>query len=151
DELWRLRRFGAAGKLVSEQMASGRTRRPVTVNVDVPATGWAALDCFSKPDRLSEAKKHMEAWWKQMTAHRHGQAAAPGYRQPREAWIVWTDTPSAPGSNNQQSYRTVLDLCGFSTRPVSLGQFVQTPRDKTTLLVVTGEVAPLLTEDQQKK
>ena len=151
DEFWRLRRFDAGGKLLSEQTAPGPTRNPVAVNIDVPAGGWVALDCFKPPDHLAQAKALLQVWWSRMTARRHGQAATADYDEPRDAWILWIAKPSGAESNNQQSYRTVLDLCGFSTRPVAVEKFKQMPGDKTTLLVVPGGVATLVTKDQQRQ
>jgi len=151
DEFWRLRCFGISGKLLSEQTRFGKKGSPVAVSVDVPVGGWAVLDCFPRPDRLAEARKGFTEWWKRMISRWHGQAAVGAYHEPREAWIVWDDALPASEANDQQSYRAVLSLCGFSTRPVSLAQFITAPSDKTTLLVVPGAVARLLSEDQQKK
>jgi uncharacterized protein YdaL len=59
-QLWRLRRFDSRGKLLAEQTAPAPLNASVTIDVDVPPGGWAALDCFEKApsqSRLTEAIK----------------------------------------------------------------------------------------------
>ena len=154
DEFYRLRRFDAAGKLVSEQTSPARANHPVEVDVDVPAGGWAALDCFKKtsvPDRLAQVRDRLQAWWRQWTTHRRSRETTAAYDEPREAWILSLGGGSAAEVSNQQSYVSVLGISGFFTRSVPLEKFLEAPRDKTTLLVVPDGVAALLSDAQQKE
>ena len=150
-ELWRLRRFDSAGKLLVEQTARATLNSPVTIDVDVPPGGWAALDCFGKapgPSRLTQATKALRDWWGKRSVSTPTQDATV-YEQPGEAWILWQEKPSAANTNDQESYRTALDTFGFTVRRVSLPEFTQAPREKKTLLVVPQGVGALLTGAQQ--
>jgi hypothetical protein len=151
DEVWRLLRFDASGRRISDQSSRVRGQNPVTVDMDVPAGGWAALECFKPPDRLTLARERVQAWWKRLTTRRPTQATTVVYNPPGDAWILWIETPSMADANNQKSYRSVLDLFGFSTRPVPFEEFSKAPRNKTTLLVVPGGVGALLSNEQQKE
>jgi hypothetical protein len=151
DELWRLRRFDAAGKLISDQSAAARGQNQVTIDVDVPSGGWAAMECFSSPDRLGLAWERVQTWWKRVTAQRHTEVAKAVYKTPQQAWILWMDAHSAADANNQQSYRSVLDLSGFKVRALPVKEFSTAPNDKTTLLVVPDGVGSVLSESQQKE
>jgi uncharacterized protein YdaL len=151
DEFWRLLRFDAGGKLVSEQTSRVRGQNPVKVDVDVPVGGWSALECFKQPDRLALAREKTRTLWRQLTTHPHTQSADVVHNPPGDAWILWIDTPSAAEANNQQSYRLVLDLLGFSTRTVPFKEFLQAPSNKATLLVVPDGVGRLLSDRQQKE
>jgi len=150
-KLWRLRRFDSGGKLLSEQTASAALNAPVTLNVDVPPGGWAALDGFEKargPSRVAEAMKVLRDWRK--TASTRPQDAT-NYEQPGEAWILWQPNASAADANNQESYRTALETFGFAARAVSPAEFTQAPHEKATLVVVPQGVAALLTGTQQQQ
>jgi uncharacterized protein YdaL len=154
DEFWRLRRYDATGKLVSEQTSPTRANHPVEVNIDVPAGGWAALDCFKKtsgPDRLAQVGERLQAWWRQWTTRERSGETTAAYDEPREAWILSLAGGSVGVVNNQQSYVSVLGISGFFTRSVPLEKFLGAPRDKTTLLVVPDGVAALLSDAQQKE
>jgi uncharacterized protein YdaL len=152
DELWRLRRFDAAAKLISEQTASGQAQGPVKLSVDVPAGGWATLECYRPPDRLAHARETVQAWWRRLTATKHAQASSSVvYEEPKEAWILWLDTAAAAEANNQQSYQCALTLSGFLPRPVKLNEFREAPRDKRTVLVVPDAAGALLSEAQQNE
>lgn len=153
SQLWRLRRFDSAGKLLAEQTAPAPLNAPVTIDVDVPPGGWAALDCFEKAprqSRLTEASKALRDWWGRKTASTRPQDAA-NYKQPGEAWILWQANASQADANNQESYRSALEMFGFSARSVSLSEFAQALQEKTTLLVVPQVVAALLTGAQQQE
>jgi hypothetical protein len=153
NEFWRLRRFDTSGKLLTEQTAAKLSRTQVKVDVDVPPGGWAALDCFKEPpgqNRLAQLEGLVRGWWSKQNGGRP-QEAARTYQQPHEAWILWLENPSEAEANNQESYRSVLGLSGFSTRSVSLEKFSEAPHDKTTLLVVPDGVAALLSENKQKE
>jgi uncharacterized protein YdaL len=154
DENWRMRRFDATGKLVSQQESSASGNTPMDINVDVPAGGWVALDCFHKtssPSYFAQAGDRLGAWWKQGITHKPFRVATAAYDEPGEAWILSLATASAAEANDQQSYTSVLDIAGFSTRSVSLEQFSQAPSDKRTLVVVPQSVATRLSEGQQKE
>ena len=153
-EFWRLRRFDAAGKLMSEQTSPARANHPVEVNVDVPAGGWAALDCFKKtssPYRLAQVSERLSGWWRRWTTRGRSRETAAAYDEPREAWILSLAGRSASEVNNERSYVSVLGISGFLVRSVPLEKFLEAPRDKTTLLVVPDGVGGLLSDAQQKE
>src|SRR5215472_8439985 len=153
-EFWRLRRFDAAGTLVSEQTSPARANHPIEVNVDVPVGGWAALDCFNKtswPYRLAQVSERVLGWWSRWTTRGRSRETAAAYDEPREVWILSLAGRSASEVNNEQSYVSVLGIAGFLVRPVPLEKFLEAPRDKTTLLVVPDGVAGLLSDAQQKE
>lgn len=154
DEFWRLRRFDAAGNLVSEQTSPARANHPVEVYVDVPTGGWAALDCLEKParpGRLAQVSGRLQAWWRQWATRGRPRETTAVYGEPREAWILSHAEGSAEEVANQQSYLSTLGICGFFTRTVPLEKFLEVPRDKTTLLVVPGGVGSLLSDAQQQE
>lgn len=152
-EFWRLRRFDSTGKLLAEQSAPAPLNTPVTIAVDVPPGGWAALDCFKRtagPSRLTQAAKALRDRWRKKTAKTNSQDAT-SYEQPGEAWILWQANPSDADGNHQESYRAALDTFGFAARPVLSREFTRAPREKNTLLVVPQGVAGLLTGPQQQE
>ena len=115
DEIWRLQRFDAAGKLVSQQVSSSSTSTPVNVHVDVPAGGWATLECFKKTATwtyVSQIGDRLHSWWKEV-AQRNSSETTTVYDEPGDALILSLANASGADANDQQSYTTVLTMAGF--------------------------------------
>ena len=152
-ESWRMQRFDAAGKLVSEQISAASTSTPVNVHVDVPDRGWVALECFKKaatPSYFSQLGDKLHSWWKEV-AQKNSTETISVYDEPGDALILFLANASGADANDQQSYNTVLTMAGFSPRSVSVQEFSQAPKDKKTVLVVPQGAGVRLTDAQQKE
>lgn len=153
EEIWRIRRYDSTGKLLSQQVSGATANAPVHVTVDVPTGGWAALDCFKQPtpqSYLSRVSGQLQIWWKEAEQTK-SQPAPTVYDEPGDTLILSVATPSLAEVNNQESYATVLNMAGFSTRSLPVEEFSQAPADKKTLLVVPQGAGVRLTDAQQKE
>ena len=157
NEYWRLRLFDAAGQTVKTDFSPTRLSGPVDVAVQVPAGGWAALDCIKNlprdmQQRLSWASR-LRQWWDGLHPEPQAGFAAPvrKFIAGKDAWILWLDRPPAPAARDQESYRTVLEAFGYRAKQVNIRDFVKAPAQSETILVVPRAAAASLNQAQHHK
>jgi uncharacterized protein YdaL len=148
-EFWRLRSYDAAGVLVRQQISDSQLSGPVDVAVHVSHGGWTAVDTIA--ERPAE---HTETWSERLRRAWAGSGAnrrllGPEPLSSGTAWILWDPSAGGPAANNQASYRRVLEASGYRVISLASREFSETPRDKTTILVVPesagGQLTPVQT------
>ena len=149
NEFWRVREFDSNGNQVKVEISPQRASDQVEVAVDVPAGGWAAVDCLAnRPTEHRELtwSERTQQWWKQLWTKEAPPVNAD--YSGRKAWVLALEKPAAPVALNQQSYRNVLETFGYQVKLVKPSEFVKAPSDDT-ILVVPQASGILLSEAQR--
>jgi hypothetical protein len=74
-----------------------------------------------------------------------------GFVPDKKAWILWLNRAVVADTNNQQSYRAVLETFGYKSSVVKLADFTRAPADPETVLVVPRGAGALLSQRQQQE
>ena len=152
NEFWRMRVYDGAGTMLREQVSDRRSKGAVEVAVEVPAGGWAALECLKEPPQripVANWAERLARWWKPL---RRPWLTDPGITasSARPAWLLWLAKPSGSEANNQQSYRSALQTFGYRVKQVPVEEFLELPQDGSTILVVPEGAGSRLTSQQQE-
>ena len=152
NEFWRIRVYDQTGNLAREQFSDERVTGPVEVAVEIPAGGWAALDCLKEAPVKPRPPGWREKFKKALAAVFPGRqpSSAPGFSSSGKAWLLWLDAPGPEDANNQQSYRTVLETFGYQVKLVPVSEFVRTPDEPGTVLIVSEAAGNRLTDSQHQ-
>ena len=153
DEFWRMRLFDQSGQMVKEQISPKRLRGPVKVAVNVPAGGWAALDCVRtitvEVAQTTDWRSRLRRWWQHTSPFSPGVSRT--FPATRQAWILRRSNASLANNNNQLSYRTALETFGYQVRMVEAAAFTHAPREPGAILVVPQGSGVKLSLKQQQE
>jgi len=154
NDYWRLRIFGADGRLIRERFSRSRSTGPAEVAVQVPTGGWAALDCVRD---LPQQAGHWDwtsafkRWFDRQTpGSRHPFGSKNTLTSSGVVWLLGIDKADPPAANNQESYRAVLEGLGFRVKSVHLKNFNSFPEDKSTILVIPESAGAKLSLAEQQ-
>jgi uncharacterized protein YdaL len=152
DEFTRLRRYDHDGKLVEDRLSNSRQTGKVEMAVNVPAGGWAALDCVrERPAAITEPAfaARFREWWLQNVTERT--PVAHNFASSQKAWLLWLDKPALAAAHNQQSYKTVLETFDYDVQLVKVDQLVHAPTAQDTIVIVPEAAGARLSGAQQKE
>jgi len=139
NEYWRLRLYDKQGDLVETHLSDQKRTGHVEVAVNVPPGGWAAVDLLRQhpAEHIEPAvATRVRQWWIQLVSS----GRAPiihNFVSDKNAAILWLQKPpTAAAARNQESYRSVLDTFGYEVRLISPADFLKSPPDHDTIVVV---------------